>query len=128
MIYKLEHEEIYKGYHLMVVFINAFRCGYVGLPKGHKYVGKHYDELDLDVHGGLTFSEHNHRLKKEGYEYYLGFDCAHFDDGADLKYMKENGATLDEMMIYRHMDGEVRTKKYVLSELYNMVHQLEALK
>lgn len=35
-------------------------CGYVGVPEGHKFHGKHYDTEDLrdvNVHGGLTFSD-----------------------------------------------------------------------
>lgn len=37
-------------------------CGYVGVPRGHPCHGKHYDAVyeiveDLDIHGGLTFSD-----------------------------------------------------------------------
>lgn len=49
--------------------------GYVGLPKEHPDFGKHYDNIDADVHGGLTFSgyweEENDGL------WYVGFDCGH---------------------------------------------------
>ena len=31
--------------------------GYVLVPKGHPFYGVYYDEIDVDVHGGLTFSE-----------------------------------------------------------------------
>jgi len=31
--------------------------GYVALPKGHPCYGKGYDNIDVEVHGGLTFSE-----------------------------------------------------------------------
>ena len=30
--------------------------GYAVIPEGHKFHGKHYDEIDVNVHGGLTFS------------------------------------------------------------------------
>jgi hypothetical protein len=33
-------------------------CGYVGVPKDHPAYGRHYDQVDADVHGGLTFSGH----------------------------------------------------------------------
>ena len=29
--------------------------GYVLIPQGHPLHGKHYDEIDVDVHCGLTF-------------------------------------------------------------------------
>jgi hypothetical protein len=31
-------------------------CGYVGIPEGHPWYGKGYEDLgDVDVHGGLTY-------------------------------------------------------------------------
>jgi len=32
-------------------------CGYVGVSEGHKFFGKDYDDVDADVHGGLTFAK-----------------------------------------------------------------------
>lgn len=64
--------------------------GYVVLPKGHKYHGKHYDDIDVDIHGGLTFSEEVNEeilehwgslLTKEDIGcWIIGFDCAHYGD------------------------------------------------
>ncbi len=64
-------------------------CGYVGVPEGHPWHGKGYDEIEPDVHGGLTYAA----LCQEGPEgqtichvpapgepeplWWLGFDCAH---------------------------------------------------
>jgi hypothetical protein len=59
-------------------------CGYVGIPKGHKYWGVIYDEGDAeldaiadDVHGGFTYTEQG----DDGY-WYFGFDTTHADDFA----------------------------------------------
>ena len=51
-------------------------CGYVTVPKSHPAFGKHYDDVDVDVHGGLTYSE------SEGHDdiWVLGFDCGHAGD------------------------------------------------
>lgn len=82
------------GYHLTPVTVFAFvnrvhfknLNGYVGLPKGHKYYGVDYmdlDDADISVHGGLTFSRMgNHMLNKgfKGGYWYFGFDTAHFMD------------------------------------------------
>lgn len=68
-------------------------CGYVGVPEGHPLFGKAYGEIDVDVHGGLTFSEkcqpdprgegfgvcHTPELGR-GEVYWLGFDCGHAFD------------------------------------------------
>lgn len=31
-------------------------CGYVAVPPGHRFHGASYDDVDVEVHGGLTFS------------------------------------------------------------------------
>ena len=59
-------------------------CGYVGIPKGHKYWGVIYDEGDAeldaiadDVHGGFTYTEEG----DDGW-WYFGFDTTHINDFA----------------------------------------------
>jgi hypothetical protein len=59
-------------------------CGYVGIPKGHKYWGVIYDEGDAeldaiadDVHGGFTYTQEG----DDGW-WYFGFDTSHADDFA----------------------------------------------
>lgn len=66
-------------------------CGYVGVPKNHPAYGKSYSEIDVDVHGGLTYANRCdgdpvngvcHKAKEGEPDdlYWLGFDCAHFGD------------------------------------------------
>jgi hypothetical protein len=58
-------------------------CGYVGIPKGHRFWGTEYgthDELDDisdNVHGGITYSQQG----ADGY-WYFGFDTTHINDFA----------------------------------------------
>jgi len=49
-------------------------CGYVGIDSNHKYYGKKYPDIDdLDIHGGLTFSDHEvYFLQKERRQFDLG--------------------------------------------------------
>jgi hypothetical protein len=74
-------------------FDQGWGNGYVLLPKGHKYHGISYDEIDLDVHGGLTYSEHISKdfLKRSDLtddeieqidldSWCIGFDTAHYGD------------------------------------------------
>ena len=68
-------------------------CGYVGVPETHPAFGQGYDEQDLGVHGGLTFSGEC-RPGDEGkgichtgevankVVWWLGFDCSHAGDTA----------------------------------------------
>jgi hypothetical protein len=70
-------------------FIGAL-CGYVGIAAGHPYFGKPYGAIAVEVHGGLTYSDH---CQPDGEEserichipgpaesddvWWLGFDCGH---------------------------------------------------
>jgi len=62
--------------------------GYVLIPKDHPLHGKHYDEISVDVHGGLTFSElvDSEMIefwglsKKDEGKWCVGFDTAHCSD------------------------------------------------
>lgn len=49
--------------------------GYVDLPKDHPMWGKHYDDIPVEVHGGLTYSE-----KTPDGMWRVGFDTAHLGD------------------------------------------------
>ena len=51
-------------------------CGYVTITFGHPYFRKKYNEIDIDVHGGLTYGTSHKNLLT----WVLGFDCAHLND------------------------------------------------
>lgn len=42
------------GFPALIVRSQTFGalCGYVGVPKGHPAYEKHYDEVDVEIHGG----------------------------------------------------------------------------
>ena len=48
--------------------------GYVDVPNSHPIFGVHYDEIDVDVHGGLTYSQFI-----DG-KWRVGFDTGHYGD------------------------------------------------
>lgn len=62
--------------------------GYVLIPKGHKLFGVDYNDIDVNVHGGLTYSQeitadHIERLGLEVEDigmWCVGFDTAHYQD------------------------------------------------
>lgn len=90
--------------------------GYVALPPGHPYYGKHYDNIDATVHGGITFAQEGDGNNwNKGY-WWIGFDCAHFND-----YSPEVGDILGrgprEHETYRNIE-------YVTDELKRLCQQL----
>ena len=53
---------------------------YVGVPEDHPLAGRHYDDMPLDCHGGLTFADKGgHSIWPKGW-YWYGWDYAHAGD------------------------------------------------
>ncbi len=68
----------------------SHRCGYVRVGEDHPWFGREYDDesVDVDAHGGLTFSRPNPAPEKFGIDipdgWWFGFDCAHLGDTLDV--------------------------------------------
>ncbi len=70
------YNKIINSYTVLVFpHSNGHYCGYVRLPKGHKYYGISYEDIPIDVHGGLTSS----CLEDDG-TWEIGFDTNHKGD------------------------------------------------
>lgn len=110
----------YKGYKCRIMRLGSgvykmiHLCGYIYIPEGHKYFGKDYDDLEIDVHGGLTYADTTLRFQPE-VGWWIGFDCAH---AGDLSY-------LEESQNFSH--NVYRTMEFVENELKSVVDQLEAI-
>ena len=71
-------EDSHRGYDFFIKFNDFFppghHCAYVRIPRDHPYFEVHYDDINISVHGGLTFSE-----MVDG-EYWIGWDYGHGGD------------------------------------------------
>lgn len=95
----------------------GFRCGYVHVPAGHPWAGKHYDDVNADAHGGLTYCD-----DEEDGGSWFGFDCAHCDDAMDPSLPDSKG-----MAKYMgHLSGTIRTQEYVQGECESLCEQAAA--
>lgn len=88
-------------------------CGYVGVFHDHPAYKKGYDDVDVRVHGGLTFSGENHEWG-HGELWWLGFDTAH---SGDLTLLTIPIQSFGFREIYR-------TKAYVKAECESLAKQL----
>lgn len=112
-------------------------CGYVGVDESHPLFQASYsaEPSGLDVHGGLTFSgmcvenDKEHGICHVPYPghpdrvWWLGFDCAHFNDRApesDAMFKRINLPT-DQHSIYRNVE-------YVKNECLGLAKQLNSLR
>lgn len=59
-------------------------CGYVGVPEGHELFGKIWDDVDILVHGGITYTarEFPGTMESDYSGWTIGFDCGHAWDFA----------------------------------------------
>lgn len=55
-------------------------CGYVGVDFLHPWYGNDYGELNIVVHGDLTYSNLIKSRMTEEEFWCLGFDCSHMND------------------------------------------------
>jgi len=66
--------------------------GYVAIPKEHPAWGADYDDLRIEVHGGLTFGEQGSETSENWPNrelYWYGFDTCHSGDW--VSYASERG-------------------------------------
>lgn len=114
-------------------------CGYVGVPLSHPAAGKNYDDVHVEVHGGLTYGAECHskicHIPDKGEEdhlFWLGFDCAHAGD--IMPGMEIARATISELMEihkefeYLHTEDQYRDINFVMNETIRLADQLELLK
>jgi hypothetical protein len=91
-------------------------CGYVGVPPGSPYHGLDYDDVDISVHGGLTYAQgcdedspicHVPLAGEPDNVWWLGFDCLHSGDLApdfgfgtykDISFVKQEISGMIEQL------------------------------
>lgn len=71
----------YLGFTYYILNLGTHPTAYIKIPENHKYYEKDYDEINLDVHGGLTYSSKQLCLENEVIEgWFIGWDYAHYGD------------------------------------------------
>jgi hypothetical protein len=104
-------------------------CGYVGVPPEHPFYMRHYDQCEVHVHGGLTFSRHCsgeicHKPEpgEERDIWWLGFDCAHYRD------LMPAMRTLSAVRLFASLNRSDETYKpiaYVQPEVERLAEQVK---
>lgn len=105
-------------------------CGYVGVGMTHPAFGKGYNDVDVMVHGGLTFAGECQKTEDEGRGvchvhpgggkvWWLGFDCSHYGD-VTPKYDALAKMIAGDRSTYKDVD-------YVKNEVANLAIQVAAM-
>ena len=94
----------HKDWNYTVEYFTDHWNGYVVIPKGHKFHGKDYDDVDLRAPGNLTYSgdtlELDTRSTNLG-KWVIGFDLTHAwdmesDPTEENPYHMKNIRTIDD--------------------------------
>lgn len=88
-------------------------CGYVVIPEGSELRKIDAMDLEVSVHGGVTYSG---ELKSVPGRYLIGFDCAHCDDISP-------GLTYDLNV----QSAQYRDMEYVKQETTGLATQFKAM-
>lgn len=118
-------------------------CGYVGVGAAHPAHGKSYDEVEVDVHGGLTYSAACDGDEQRGVchvpspgepdsLWWLGFDCGHFSDlmpamAARLGSLTDDARLLDALQGHDPFEVYRDDLAYVRGETLGLAEQLAAI-
>ena len=100
------------GFLYYIMNLGTHPTAYIKIPKDHKYYGKDMGEIDLDVNGGVTYSNEELNISEneriEGW--FIGWDYAHYGDYTGLELM---------------VPKQYRTggKKWTTKEIYEEVRQ-----
>ena len=104
------------GFFYWILNLGTHPTAYVKIPESHKYYQKHYDDIDIQAHGGLTYSRDylwiSENQKLEGW--FIGWDYAHCYDYAG--YYTQRDTTLCELKKW--------TTEEIRKEVYEVCEQL----
>ena len=123
---ELLHKGEYKGYNFYILNLGTHPTAYIEIPKEHKLYGKDYNEIyemgyDIDVHGGLTYSDDELMCVKSE-NWFIGWDYAHCDDYAG--YYEED--------FLRHLSEMRKLKKWtteeIIEECKSAINQISEIK
>lgn len=109
-------------------------CGYAALFADHQAYGKKCDDVDVEAHGGLTYSGkcsgHICHVPQPGQPddvYWFGFDCSHaFDLSPGMHASLRQHGAID--LLPRAEWETYRDMAYVRAEVEQLAEQLAAMR
>lgn len=110
----------YKGYEYAIVSRGFHPCAYLQLTEEHKYYGLKYDDIPVDCHCGLTYSESWLDVLPENDGWWIGLDYGHCCDYSGFM-IHEHGLDIDTSYLKKWTTAEI------LEEVKNVIRQVHEL-
>ena len=105
-------DEVVDGLRCLILQGPVSPCAYIGIPLDSTLADKDYNEIDLPVHGGLTFGKAGDGDRWPAGLYWYGWDYAHYGDFETHSPM---------------MDGSLWTVDTVWPEVIEAAHAMNDL-
>lgn len=124
MIYKtkLKREVLDAGYCLGLLYyilnLGLHPTAYIKIPENSRYYGKDIGEIDLDVHGGVTYAD-DHLYISENQKidgWFIGWDYGHYGDYAGYEELLPRSI---------RAEGKKWTTKEILKEVKAACYQVQ---
>lgn len=104
------------GFFYCILNLGAYPTAYIKIPENHPYYKKHYNEIDINVHWGLTYSREYLEIGEiptlDGW--FIGWDYAHAGDYVGW-YEEE---------VYKQFSLHKDTKKWTTEEIKEDVERV----
>ena len=101
----------YKGFDFYVLSLGTHPCAYIDVSNT-SLAGRHYDDINIDCHGGLTYSE-NQLVTVDKKGWFIGWDYAHLGDY--------------QGSLYYSGEGKQWTTGEIVVECINVIEQINQL-
>lgn len=113
------------GFLYYILNLGTYPTAYIKIPRNHrlyrKTLAEIYDEIDINVHGGITYSENelwiSNTQKIEGH--FIGWDYAHCGDYMGFE---------ERLPLQLRSGGKKWTTKEIFKEIKEVCYQLQNAK
>lgn len=109
------------NYNYYILNLGTHPTAYIEIPRNHKCYIKSYNDIDIEVHGGLTYSKEYLYISEEqklDNSWFIGWDYAHCGDY--LGYEKIFPS-------YLQTEDKKWTTEEIQQEVFKVCKQLEEL-
>ncbi len=121
---ELLYNNIYKNYHYYILNLGTHPTAYIEVTRHSHIYFQDYRELDINVHGGLTFSGNTLYLNEKNKitnSWFIGWDYAHTGDYVGY-YEDFNNCGIFTINSLR--DDKKWTTKEIIKECENVINQI----
>lgn len=107
----------YKGYQFYIMSMGTHPTAYIEIPRESILFYKKYDDIDIEVHGGLTFSNSQLRNIKT-HSWFIGWDYAHYGDYAGYEEL---------LPINLRMGDKKYTTEEIFEDVISVIEQINEI-